>query len=190
MRRSSLIRLYPSRWRRRYGDEFEVLLDEERWTARLILDVLSGAVRARLEPYPAPTSEDRAMTARRLENAAAIGAVLLVLPALILLGSAAVRGLQPPPYEPARTAGALFDWFASIGAGQAILVIGPLLALVLGLLAVWRRLADDADLRSDVAIFVSTGGRLLRRPALVAGAVATLGSVAVLAFVLDHAIAG
>ena len=130
------------------------------------------------------------MTARRLENAAAIGAVLLVLPALILLGSAAVRGLQPPPYEPARTAGALFDWFASIGAGQAILVIGPLLALVLGLLAVWRRLADDADLRSDVAIFVSTGGRLLRRPALIAGAVATLGSVAVLVFVLDHAIAG
>jgi hypothetical protein len=71
-----------------------------------------------------------------------------------------------------------------------VLVLGPLLALVLGLVAVWRRLADDGELRTDVGTFFAVSGRLLRRPALVAGVFAVLGSLAVLAFVVDHAIAG
>ena len=61
-------------------------------------------------------------------------------------------------------------------------------SLVLGLLAVWRRLADDADLRKDVGLFLAVTVRLLRRPALIAGVFAVLGSAAVLVFVVDHAI--
>jgi hypothetical protein len=55
---------------------------------------------------------------------------------------------------------------------------------------VWRRLSADADLRTDVGLLLEVTGRLLRRPVLVAGSFATLGSLAVLVFVLDHAIAG
>jgi uncharacterized membrane protein YozB (DUF420 family) len=47
-----LLRLYPRRWRRRYGDEFAALLDDlagapHRW--RLAVDVTRGAMDARLE---------------------------------------------------------------------------------------------------------------------------------------------
>jgi hypothetical protein len=47
-----LLRLYPRRWRRRYGDEFAALLEDlagtpHRW--RLAVDVVRGAVDARLE---------------------------------------------------------------------------------------------------------------------------------------------
>ncbi len=185
-----LVRLYPSRWRRRYEDEFGALLEQEPWSARLILDVVAGALGARLGPYPGPTLEERAMTPRRMETAAAFAAMLLVLPALVLLASAAVRGLQPSQFEPARSADAIFNWFATLHAGGVVLVVGPILALVLGLLALWRRLVDDGNLRKDVGTFVAVSGRLLRRPALVVGVVAVLGSLVVLAFVVDHAIAG
>ncbi len=190
MRRTDLVRLYPSRWRRRYEEEFCALLEEERCSARLFFDVAVGALAARLDPYPAPTLEDRAMTARRTETAAAFLAALLVLPALLLLASAAVRLMQPTQYQPAHAADAIFTWFTALHAGGAILVAGPVLALLLGLLAVWRRLSADADLRADVGLFLAVTGRLLRRPVIVAGSVATLGSLAVLLFVLDHAVAG
>ncbi len=190
MRPALLIRLYPSRWRRRYEDEFRALLDEEPVSARLALDVIAGAFAARLDPYPERTLEERAMAPRRMETAAAFAATLLVLPALVLLASAVVRLMQPVQYQPAHAADAIFNWFASINAGPVALVFGPLLALVLGLVALWRRLADDRELQTDVGTFFAVSGRLLRRPALVAGVFAVLGSLAVLIFVVDHAIAG
>ena len=130
------------------------------------------------------------MTARHMENAAALAAALLVLPALVLLASAAVRLMQPLQYQPAGAADTIFNWLVSLHAGAFVLVAGPVLALVLGLLALWRRLAGDPDLRTDVGTFLAVSGRLLQRPALVAGAFAVLGSLAVLVFVADHAIAG
>ena len=59
MRPSVLIRLYPTRWRRRYEDEFNALLQEERWSTRLVIDVAVGAIQARLSPYPASTPSAR-----------------------------------------------------------------------------------------------------------------------------------
>jgi hypothetical protein len=53
MRPTILIRLYPSRWRRRYEDEFAALLEGERWSARLVLDLLAGAIKAHRSAYPA-----------------------------------------------------------------------------------------------------------------------------------------
>jgi hypothetical protein len=185
-----LIRLYPSRWRRRYEDEFGALLDQEAWSVRLVFDVAAGALAARLDPYPASPLEERAMTSRRIDTAAAFAAVLLVLPALILLASSAVRAMQPVQYQPAHAADAIFSWFASLNAGPAVVVVGPILALVVGTLVVGRRLRSEADLRTDIGAFVAVSGRLLRRPAFVAGVFAVLGSAAVLAFVVDHAIAG
>ena len=190
MRRSSLVRLYPSRWRRRYEAEFRALLDEEPLSPRLIVDVVAGAFLARVEPYPKSAQEDRRMTSRRLETTAAFAALLLALPAVVLLTSAVVRVMQPVQYEPAHTADAIVTWFATLQTGGVVLVVCPLLALVSGTLAVWGRLAEDGDLRADVGLFLAVSGRLLRRPALVAGAIAVLGSAAVLAFMVDRVIAG
>ena len=38
-----LIQLYPKPWRERYGEEFLVLLEQESFTFRTILDILRGA---------------------------------------------------------------------------------------------------------------------------------------------------
>ncbi len=185
-----LVRLYPSRWRRRYEDEFGAVLDEERWSARLVLDVVTGALAARLDPYPAAPLEERAMTSRRIDNAAAFAATLLVLPAVVLLASAMIRLMQPVQLEPAHAADVIFSWFVSMNAGPLVLGVAPVLALVLGVFAIWRRLSSDQDLRADSRLFVDVSVRLLRRPAVVAGALATVASLAVLVFAIDHAIAG
>lgn len=54
-----LLRLYPRRWRERYGEELEEILARERHTPRLVLDVLAGALDAWLHPLvpsrPVPT---------------------------------------------------------------------------------------------------------------------------------------
>ena len=130
------------------------------------------------------------MPPRRMETAGAFAATLLVLPALVLLASAAVRLMQPTQYQPAHAADEIFNWFATLHAGPAVLELGPILALGLGLLVLWRRLSSDADLRKDMGALLAVSGRLLRRPALVAGLFAVLGSLAVLLVVVDHAIAG
>ena len=130
------------------------------------------------------------MTTRRLQTATAFLAVLLVLPSIVLLAAALVRGLQPVAYEPAHTASAIVDWFATLRAGGAILVVGPILGLALGVLAVWRRLRVDAGARDDLRLLGQVVARLFRRPAIVAGAIAIVASLAALAFVVDRAIAG
>ena len=185
-----LVRLYPSRWRRRYEDEFGALLEQERWSVRLVLDVVASAIAARLDRYPVAIPEERAMTSRRIDTAAAFAATLLVLPAVVLLASAMIRLMQPVQYQPAHAADVIFTWFVSINAGLLVLGVAPVLALALGVLVVWRRLSSDPDLRADARLFVDVSVRLLRRPAVVAGALATLAALAVLVFAIDHAIAG
>jgi len=46
--RSLLIRLYPARWRARYGDEFEAILDERPLGPFDVADILLGALDAQL----------------------------------------------------------------------------------------------------------------------------------------------
>ena len=46
----SLLRLYPRAWRARYGEELGDLLAGKRLTPRLVLDLLAGALDARLNP--------------------------------------------------------------------------------------------------------------------------------------------
>jgi len=47
---SALVRLYPAAWRARYGAEFETLLAERPPTARDLVDIVIGAVDARISP--------------------------------------------------------------------------------------------------------------------------------------------
>jgi hypothetical protein len=45
-----LVRLYPRRWREKYGEEMEHVLADQPVTLRLIVDVLAGAVDAHINP--------------------------------------------------------------------------------------------------------------------------------------------
>ena len=47
---SGLLRLYPRRWRERYGEEFEELLAERPPSVRHRLDIVRGALDAHLHP--------------------------------------------------------------------------------------------------------------------------------------------
>jgi len=45
-----MLRLYPAPWRERYGEEFGSVLASQHASAGLIMDVLAGAIDARLHP--------------------------------------------------------------------------------------------------------------------------------------------
>jgi hypothetical protein len=49
---AGLVRLYPRRWRERYGEEFETLVASQEVGPRLIFDILFGALDAHLAPQP------------------------------------------------------------------------------------------------------------------------------------------
>ena len=78
--RSLLIRLYPARWRARYGDEFEAILEERPLGPFDVADILLGALDAqlRLRGRGADIHEGTGFSmSLRLGGAAAIvGAVL------------------------------------------------------------------------------------------------------------------
>ena len=50
MRAAVLLKLYPAAWRRRYGQELEDLLELQKLTPSLALDLLRGAADAHLHP--------------------------------------------------------------------------------------------------------------------------------------------
>jgi hypothetical protein len=52
MKADSLLRLYPRPWRERYGDEFADLLGDQPLKFKQVLDVVAGAIDARLTPQP------------------------------------------------------------------------------------------------------------------------------------------
>jgi hypothetical protein len=51
---ASLVRLYPHAWRVRYGDEMRELLSSQPFSLRTLVDLIAGAVDARLSPQLAP----------------------------------------------------------------------------------------------------------------------------------------
>jgi hypothetical protein len=51
----ALLRLYPRAWRARYGAEFAEILEEQPASLGLVIDVIAGAVDARLSPQPHTT---------------------------------------------------------------------------------------------------------------------------------------
>lgn len=78
-----LLRLYPTRWRERYGDEFGAVLASQRVSAGLVLDVLAGAVDAHLHPQVQHSQSQQikegedTMTVAMLQRCAAGGPKLL-----------------------------------------------------------------------------------------------------------------
>ncbi len=45
-----LLKLYPPRWRRRYGKEFVALIASQRWSFGTVLDIIGGAIDAWTRP--------------------------------------------------------------------------------------------------------------------------------------------
>ena len=58
-----LLRLYPKRWRARYGDEFAAILETQRPSIGLFVDVLAGALDA-----PAASDHTGALDRRRRDD--------------------------------------------------------------------------------------------------------------------------
>jgi len=52
----ALLRLYPKAWRARYGAEFAAVLEAQPASLGLVMDVIAGAVDARLSPQAHTTS--------------------------------------------------------------------------------------------------------------------------------------
>lgn len=95
--RSLLIRLYPARWRARYGDEFEAILDERPLGPFDVADILLGAVDAqlRLRKVGPDIAHGRSlsMSLRIGGLAAVLGGVLTTT--AIVLGTGMVWDVEP-----------------------------------------------------------------------------------------------
>ncbi len=130
-----LIRLYPRAWRRRYGEEYAALLDELPPRPGIVIDVLRAAADAHLSPpdtlhggdMHAPASFRRSPLLDRVT--AAVAALALVTPVVFLVSQVFPRG------------GAQFavladlDRFFQHPVGEALIMLGPVIAFAAGALA-------------------------------------------------------
>jgi len=118
----------------------------------------------------------------------AIGEWLMVLPATLLLAAAALRSLQPPQHEPARTSWIIFEWTAAHVSrlGAALLFLGmPGIVAIVGCAALLRIWRTDQALRQDAIAALAT---FRRRLAVIFLTAATLLAGAVLTLVVVHVI--
>jgi hypothetical protein len=87
--RSLLIRCYPARWRARYGDEFEAILEERPLGPFDVADILLGALDAqlRLRGHGVDTQH-----ARRFIMSLRIGGIAAIVGASLIVVTVAVTG--------------------------------------------------------------------------------------------------
>jgi hypothetical protein len=119
----------------------------------------------------------------------ALGEWLMILPAALLLTTAALRMLQPAQYEPAHTSWLIFNWTAThisrLGAG--ILFLGmPAVVAIAGSIALLSRWRADQDLRNDATVTILI---FRRRGAIILLMAATMLAVTVLVLAVAHVIA-
>ncbi len=131
----------------------------------------------------------RAIDTRRL---AALGALALVLPAVVFFAAAIGRSLQPVQHEPARTLEAIFQAFVALppAVGVALVALAPLVALGLALFALVRTFRSDERLRDDLRVAGHALAPIVARPTFVISVAVVVASAAILAFLAVHAIVG
>ncbi|MGH2462630.1 MAG: hypothetical protein ACRDFZ_03260 [Candidatus Limnocylindria bacterium] len=104
-----LVRLYPTAWRARFGEEFLDLLESRPLTLRAVADVLRGAIDAHLDPQlvGGPLLTPRLPTSTRLLGVAAMGSggyvILGILFSMGVSYSPTVVGYTTPFAETAWT---------------------------------------------------------------------------------------
>ena len=118
----------------------------------------------------------------------ALGEWLMVLPATVFLGAAALRVLQPRQYEPARTGWIIVEWtmmhISRLGAGILFIGLPGLVAIVGGatLLRTWR---EDSALRHDTA---DTLAIFRRQRTIIVAMAAMLFAAVILVFTVSHVV--
>lgn len=118
----------------------------------------------------------------------AVGEWLMVLPATVFLGAAALRVLQPRQYEPARTSWIIVEWttmhISRLGAG--ILFIGlPGLVAIVGCATLLRTWREDSALRHDTA---DTLAIFRRQRTIIVAMAAMLFAAVILVFAVSHVV--
>ena len=83
MRAEHLVRLYPRRWRDRYGDEFLATTGHERLSTRHVVDIAFGAIDAWLSREMRPFACARERTSVTPRDGV-IGAVVMLAAAAII----------------------------------------------------------------------------------------------------------
>lgn len=73
----TLLRCYPRHWRKRYGDEFLALLEQQRLTPTVALNVLLGALDAHLQAHIFPIGET--LSARAIQRLRALRTTALAV---------------------------------------------------------------------------------------------------------------
>jgi hypothetical protein len=124
---------------------------------------------------------------KTIKHAIATTELLLVFPAALFMAALFLRELQPPQYEPARSARRLVEWFSGrpfIGL-DLFLVLLPLAALVIGCVTILRSWRNEADFRETALGLAAAVRRHL--PTLLIAA-ATLAAGGILAIVAMHMI--
>ena len=120
----------------------------------------------------------------------AVGEWLMVLPATVFLGAAALRMLQPRQYEPSHTSWIIFEWTTThvsrLGAGMLFICLPAVVAIVgcAMLLWTWR---EDTVLRDDTADALAICRRQLT---VILATAATLLATIILLFAVSHVVMG
>jgi hypothetical protein len=118
----------------------------------------------------------------------AIAEWLMVLPATVLLAAAALRVLQPPQYEPARTSLLIFEWttghISRLGAATLFILI-PALVVFAGYATLRRAWREDQALRQDAILGLTIFGRHLAAALLTA---ATLLAASIFLLAVFHVV--
>ncbi len=143
---TGLLRLYPSWWRERYGDEMAALLETRPPDARARLDLVRGALDAHLRS-PEPGRGPRGTVA----------AALIAGAAWTIAGVASVGGPAPP------------DWPGYLDSTLPIAVAGAL-AILIASLGVARLAWSESGPTLELAVLASVVGHLAWAATLVVAA--------------------
>jgi hypothetical protein len=118
----------------------------------------------------------------------AVGEWLMVLPATVFLGAAALRVLQPRQYEPARTSWIIVEWttthISRLGAGTLFIGL-PGLVTIVGCATLLRTWREDSALRHDVA---DTLAIFRRQRTIIPAMAAMLVAAVILVFAVLHVV--
>ena len=126
---------------------------------------------------------------KALRSAVATLELALIFPAMLFMTALFVRNLQPQQFEPAHTAERIVAWYAArtqVGL-WLFLIAFPLTVLLIGCVSLVRSWRSDAALQ---AAALECAGAVRRHFAVVAVALATVASAAILGVVALHLITG
>lgn len=109
----------------------------------------------------------------------------LIFPAALFMTALFVRNLQPPQYEPARTAQQIVNWYAArTRVGLWLFLMGfPLIVLAVGAMSLMRSWRSDSGLRQATFECVSA---IRRHFAVLVVALTTAASILILGIVALH----